>query len=451
MKKLVALILTLAFVVTAFSSCADFKLFRAADSLLAPPLFYEEYEGLVELFRSQIGENASLCTPYDGDYRSAIVVEDFDSDGVNEAFIFYRDSQGDATAKARCYESIDGEWKPAGDFVGHGNQIESVSVSDMNGDGVSEIIVSWSVSGVNIGKTLSVYHTAGNNVAFKEISNEMCSVSLITDIDGDSFDDIFLITQNTNSTIPQRYARIISVSKDSAVLKGEARVDANISSYVSVKTDKGEDSATPRIYIDALKGERQMITELIYWNGAKKKLVAPLFDEATMSNVISLRNDPILSADINGDGIIDVPSQTEVFSSDANELKIDPSHLYVTSWLNFYEYGNETVISALVNYENGYMITLTGKDRFNLSVEQLIESNSWVVKEKNFETGEDAELYSVIRVSNDKLDGTVLDGYVALIEKEEYSVYVHISPYGEEIGLTESVLKNKILPLQQVV
>ena len=451
MKKLVALVLTMAFVVTAFSACADFKLFRAADSLLAPPLFYEEYEGLVELLRSQIGENASLCTPYDGDYRSAIVAEDFDSDGVNEAFIFYRDSLGDATAKARCYESVDGEWKPAGDFVGHGNQVESVSVSDMNGDGISEVIVSWSVSGVNIGKTLSVYHTSGNNVEFKEISNEMCSVSLIADIDGDSYDDIFLITQNTNSTIPQRYARIISVSNDSAVLKGEARVDANISSYVSVKTEKSQDSTVPRIYIDALKGERQMITELVYWNSEKKKLVAPLFDEATMSNVISLRNEPIPSADINGDGVIDVPSQTEVFSSGTDEIKIDPSHLYVTSWLNFYDYGNETVISALVNYENGYMITLTGRDRFNLKVDQLIESNCWVIKERNVETGEETELYSIIRVSNDKLNDVALDGYVALIEKDEYLIYVHISPYGEESGLTESVLKNKILPLQQVV
>ncbi|MBR6785405.1 MAG: VCBS repeat-containing protein [Clostridia bacterium] len=451
MKKLFALVLMMAFVVASFSSCADFKLFRAADSLLVPPLFYEEYEGLVELFRSQIGENASLCTPYDGDYRSAIVVEDFDSDGVKEAFIFYRESMGDTTAKARCYESIDGEWKPAGDFIGHGNQVESVTVSDMNGDGISEIIVSWSVSGVNIGKTLSVYHTSGNNVAFKEISNEVCSVSLITDIDGDSLDDIFMITQNTNSTIPQRNARIISVSKDSAVLKGEARVDANISSYVSVKTEKTKGASVPRIYIDALKGERQMITELIYWDSVKKKLVAPLFDESMMSTVITLRNDPILSADINGDGIIDVPSQTEVFSSGTDEIKIDPSHLYVTSWLNFYDGGNETVVSALVNYENGYMITLSGKDRFELSVEELIESNCWVVKERNFETGEETELYSVIRVSTDKINSVALDGYVALIEKEEYSVYVHISPYGAEKGLNEDVLKNKILPLQQVV
>lgn len=450
MKRLAAVLMSAITVLVSFSSCSDFKLFRAADSLLVPPLFYEEYEGLVELFRSQTGANASLCAPYDGEYRSAIIVEDFDGDQKDEALIFYRDSSGDPVAKVRCYKSVEDEWQLAGDYVGHGNQVESVLVRDMNGDGNSEIIVSWSVSGVSINKNLSVYQTSDGANAFKEISNEVCSVFMIADIDGDSRDDIFLITQNSNSTMPQRSARLIGVSKGSAVLKGEAKVDANISSYVSVKAEESPDSGRLRIYIDALKGERQMITEIIYWDASKNKLVAPLFDEETMSTIITLRNDPILSADINGDGIIDVPSQTEIFSSGANEITIDPSHFYITSWLNFFDYGNETVINSLVNYNDGYMITLTSEERFDLSVEDMIESNCWVVREKNSETGEEAELYSIIRVSKDKTDGAVLDGHIALIEKEEYTVFVHISQYGLEKGLTEDILKNKILPLKQV-
>lgn len=448
MKRTVALITAVVVMLVSLSSCSGFKLFRAADSLLAPPLFYDEYEGLVELFRSQTGTNVSLCAPYDGEYRSAIIVEDFDGDDEDEAMILYRDASGDPVAKARCYESSDGEWTQAGDFNGHGNQVQSVTVRDMNGDGISEIIVSWSVSGVSVGKSLSVYHTPGNNVRFKEISNEACSVSLIEDIDGDSLDDIFLITPNSNSAIPQKSARLISFSGSSAVLKGEARVDANISNYVAVKTEKSENGSF-RIFVDALKGERQMITELILWDKAKGKLTAPLFDESTMSTMLTHRNDPILSADINGDGILDVPSQVEIFSSGDNEMTIDPNHLYITSWLNFFDDGNETVINAVVNYDNGYMLALDSRERFGLSIEDVANENRWIIKEKNPETAEETELYSITRVSAEQAEGNYPEGYHVVIEKEEYMVVVHITPYGLEQGITADTLDEKIISLQK--
>lgn len=448
MKRTVALITAVVVMLVSLSSCSGFKLFRAADSLLAPPLFYDEYEGLVELFRSQTGTNVSLCAPYDGEYRSAIIVEDFDGDDDDEAMILYRDASGDPVAKARCYESSDGEWTQAGDFTGHGNQVQSVTVRDMNGDGISEIIVSWSVSGVSVGKSLSVYHTPGNNVRFKEISNEACSVSLIEDIDGDSLDDIFLITPNSNSAIPQKSARLISFSGSSAVLKGEARVDANISNYVAVKTEKSENGSF-RIFVDALKGERQMITELILWDKAKGKLTAPLFDESTMSTMLTHRNDPILSADINGDGILDVPSQVEIFSSGDNEMTIDPNHLYITSWLNFFDDGNETVINAVVNYDNGYMLALDSRERFVLSIKDVADENRWIVKEKNPETAEETELYSITRVSAEQAEGNYPEGYYVVIEKEEYIVVAHITPYGLERGITVDTLDEKIISLHK--
>lgn len=453
MKKIFALLSAVIFVMITFSSCGGSSFFKTADSLLVPPLFYEEYEGLVELFRSQMGETASLCSPYDGDYRSAIVVEDFDGDSQNEAIIFYRDSSGDPLAKAKSFESKNGEWVSTSDFNGHGNQVESVSVRDMNGDGISEIIVCWSVSGVSAGKTLSVYHSPQADAPFKEISNEVCTVSLIVDVDGDSLDDIFLITANSGgasnakAAAPQRFARLISVSNGAAVLKGEARVDANISNYASVKTEKTSDDEPLRIYIDAMKGERQMITELIYWDSETSELAAPLFDESTMSNVLTLRNEPIASRDINGDGKIDVPYQVEIFASNSNEMTIDPQYFYITSWLNFYDDGHETLMNTLVNYADGYMLVISSGDRFDLKIEDYRELNCWIVKEKNEETGEETELYSILRISKDKISETDLENHVPLIQKEEYTVFAYINQNGIERGITDSELKTKILPL----
>ena len=455
MKRLAALFVACVFVLVSFSSCGGSGFLKSADSLLVPPLFYDEYEGLVELFRSRIGEDVFLCSPYDGEYRSAIVVEDFDGDSQNEAIIFYKESQGDSYAKAASFEMSDGEWIYSAGFNGHGNQVESVSVRDMNGDDISEIIVSWSVSGVSTGKTLSVYHTSEKNVPFKEISNEVCAVSMIVDVDGDSLDDIFLITSNSGSAAsnakaavaPQRYARLIGVSNGAALLKGEARVDANISSYASVKTEKTSDDEPLKIYIDAMKGESQMITELVYWDKDAAELAAPLFDDATMSNVATLRNEPIASTDINGDGKIDVPAQVEIFASDSNEMTIDPKDSYITSWLNFGENGRETLMNTLVNYPDGYMLVLNDEDRANLKIEDYRELNCWIVKEINRETNEETELYSILRISKEKISETDTSQHIPLIDKDEYTVFAYINQNGIERGITDSELKTKILPL----
>ncbi len=452
MKKMTAVILVVMLVTFSFASCSDGSFFRSADSLLVPPLFYEEYEGLVELFRSQIGDGASLCTPYDGDYRSAIIVEDFDGDMKDEAMIFYRDSSSDTASKARSYEIKNGEWILASDFNGHGNQVESVSVRDMNGDGVSEIIVLWSVSGISTSKTLSIYHSPAIDTPYKEISNEVCSVSMIVDVDGDSLDDIFLVTANNGASAntkatPQRFARLIGVSNGAAVLKGEARVDANISGYSSVKTEKVSDDEPLKIFIDAMKGDKQMITEFIYWDKNSSELVAPLFDEETMSTVKTLRNEPIASADINGDGRIDVPSQVEIFSSNTNEMTIDPQHFYITSWVNYYEDGFGTVLNTLVNYADGYMLVVEGEDRFKLVVEDYRELNCWIVKEKDLQTGDMTELYSILRISNEKSESTDLEKHIPLIVKDEYTVYAYINQNGVERGITDSELKTRIVPL----
>ena len=283
----------------------------------------------------------------------------------------------------------------------------------------------------------------------------MCTVSLIVDVDGDSLDDIFLITSNSGSAAsnakaavaPQRFARLISVSNGAAVLKGEARVDANISSYASVKTEKTSDDEPLRIYIDAMKGEHQMITELVYWDKDTAELAAPLFDEATMSNVVTLRNEPIASTDINGDGKIDVPAQIEVFATDSNEMTIDPEYFYITSWLNFYEDGHETLMNTLVNYPDGYMLVLSSEDRFGLRIEDYRELNCWIVKELNRETGEETELYSILRISQEKIGETDIKQHIPLIEKEEYTVFAYINQNGAERGITDSELKTKILPL----
>lgn len=423
------------------SSCSSDVLIRPADSLLSPPLYYEEYADLVEAFNRKVNSEVTLCHPQKGDYRSAIIVEDVDSDGEAEALIFYKKSDDTTVVRMHYFDFVDGKWISDGDFNGYGNAVESIKITDMDGDGPSELMIIWSTSASSI---MSLYRTPLNVGDFKEISNEACSLSEIVDIDGDGRKEIFFISQSNVSGVAQRTAKVMKISGESVILMGETRLDSNISSYTAIKTEKASDEEPMRIYIDALKGEQQMITELVYWDSSKSELCAPFFDAETMTNTATLRYEPIGCADINNDGMIDIPVQSEIFGRGDSHLTIDTENIYLTEWKDYGASGLEVVANTLINYSDGYMINLDDSEMNSTGIRNYRSQNCWVVY-KTDETGESVgEMYSVLKISSSRWNPETFSAYIPIVEKEDSVVCVYVTQTGKEFGVDEDFIKSKI-------
>lgn len=420
-----------------FSSCDSSKIIRPVESLLSPPLYHEEYEELVDVFRKSVSKDVVFCNPQEGDYRSAIVVEDLDSDGETEALVFYRDAADSSVARMHYFNVIDGKWASRGDFNGYGNEIKKIVLTDMDGDGNSELVIIWSVSGVSSSNIMSVYRTSYDFDEYKEISNETCTVCEVADMDGDSKEEIFYMNQVTASGVSQRYARVIKLSGDAIILMGEAKVDPNISSYSSVKTEKSSGDSPLRFYVDALKGESQMITELIYWDKDKSELCAPFLDSETMSNVITLRYEPIASADVNNDGVIDIPSQNKLLGAESGNI-------YITEWIDYSEGDIKTVANTIVNYSDGYMIRIDEDEIYKTGIRAYESQNCWVIYKTDSKGKSLGELYSVLKITKDRWDEEKFGEYLIVIERDDSVICAYITQSGAGSGVSGEYLKNKI-------
>lgn len=427
-----------------FTSCSSDLLIRPADSLLSPPLYYEEYADLVEAFNKNVEGETSFCHPQKGDYRSAITVEDVDSDGYEEAIIFYKDSRDSTVTRMHCFDFVDGRWVSDGDFNGYGNGVESIKITDMDGDGYDELMVVWAISGVSSGSIMSLYRGQRNVGEYKEISNEMCSLSEIVDVDGDGKKELFFIAQSSASGVNQRTAKVLRLSGDTVSLMGEAKIDPNISSYTSVKTEKTSDEEPMRIYVDALKGEQQMITELIFWDSKKSELCAPLLDAETMSNTATLRYEPIPCSDINNDGAIDIPVQSKIFGKGDNALTIDTENIYLTEWKNYSSSGLTGAANTLVNYSDGYMIHLDESELNTVGIRNYRSQNCWVVYETNQNGESVGEMYSVLKILPERWDEETFSAYIPISERDDGVVCVYITQSGKGAGINEDFVKSKI-------
>lgn len=446
--KAAAAIAVMAAVCLLLSSCDTAGIIRPVSSLLSPPLYYEEYEELVEAFNKKVNGDVTLCSPGSGNYRSAIVVEDLDSDGETEALIFYKNNIDDTVARMHYFNTADGKWISKGDFNGYGNGVESLEINDMDGDGKSEILVNWNTSGVSSGNILSIYRSSKYEDKYKEISNEICSVSEVIDVDSDGKKEIFFITQSNVSGVSQRIARVMKLSGDTAMLMGETKVDPNISSYTSIKTEKAAEDSPLKIYVDALKGESQMITEIIYWDSAESELCAPLLDAETMSNSLTLRYEPVASADVNNDGIIDIPVQSEILGSGDDSSTESTENVYITKWVDFSTSEESTVVAnTLINYSDGYMVFLDDNEIGKLGIRNYRAQNCWILYRTD-ETGESVgELFSILKIGTERWEQGSLDAYIPILEREDGVVCVYVTQSGVELGVTEDYIKSRITKL----
>ena len=443
MKRMCALTALCLVLLLCLSSCSSGDLVRPVSELLKPPLYYPEYEDLVETFHKNIGTDVDLCNPRSGDYPSAVVLEDLDSDGSLEALIFYRNTANDAMANMHYFDKLNDRWISLSNFKGYGSEVGSVQMADLDADGLKEIIVQWSFSGVSAGDMLSVYRRDQVNNSYKEIATELCALSETVDMDGDGCEELFFISPVNNGTVTQRYARLMKLSGGAGSIIGETAVDASISSYVSVKKEKPSGTLPMLLYIDALVGEQQMITELLYWDTTLSKLVAPLLDEKTLTHSQTSRFSPIECADLNRDGRLDIPTQSEVFS-EIPPGSSDYEEVYLTVWKTYTPDGLEDTAYTLINQDENYLIELTKNEARTLGLRSYPRSNCWIVFQRS---APDDALFSVIKIPQDRWGDEEFVSYIPIVELEDGVVSVFITQKGIRRGITEDIILSKIKKL----
>ncbi|MBO4893551.1 MAG: hypothetical protein J5562_01385 [Clostridia bacterium] len=434
----VAIMLVLCF---ALCSCS-FTPIRSMDLLMQPPVFSNTDEKLIAAFETSAGDNTVFCTPINGDYKSAVVVEDVDSDGEEEAFIFYKLKNGQETVRLNILKKIGGEWKSVSDFTGSGTSVGSISFIDLDSDGIQEVFAGWRV-GTSSGRILSIFRQNSDRLSYHEIMNESYSLMSSADIDGDGETEVLLISQISNNTGNLNSAALYKCSGGKMNPAGNVTLDGNISSYVSVKGEKTSAESPMRFYVDALKGERMMITEVISWDNSTANLVDPFVDPETFTNSATLRYEPIPSMDINGDGLIDIPTQSVISEVEAGPESIDSYiPLYLTEWKNISDdgIGLETSVCSLINTTGGYIFYLTESDLEKAAVTAQTDK-CWIFRADVNGDGVYKDMFSLLIIDNENWNEENAGSYTILSENENYRVCAFVSPDGKANGISGESVK----------
>ena len=264
LKRYICLVGLLALLAAALTGCGFSD--DSVEELFTLPRMAEEYTGLTQELETLITQGYEYASPTGGRNIQSVQMADLDGDGQQEALAFFRMSSDEKPLKIFVFKIEGGSYARYCTIESSGTAIDSVYYQDLNGDGRRELIVGWRISAEV--QTVAVYTVAREPVAeFYGWQDEQMGVA---------------------------YRCVLSSTMASV----------NRGSLVSGRLD----ADTPALYITGVDEQGMAATDILVFRQDLGLVNLALSGSSTgVSNAVFPYRQ-LLPQDINGDGIIELPS-----------------------------------------------------------------------------------------------------------------------------------------------
>ena len=319
MKKFIAII----FVALICLSLTGCKInFSSVDILMRPPKLSGKNSLLQKTFEETIGNSDSIVmkTPVSGENRSSYLLFDLNNDSVSEALVLYADPSKDSLAYISIFKFANEKWFFVSTIKGRSEEIFAIDFADINGDGNSEIFISWasttmqpdSMNSAGLGsindKNLAIYSYNGNSTTL--IKNESYTKLLLEDVNNDNAVDLFILNIGLSNQEKVSVGRVVSFDREYFVINDfKFNLTGMLDIYnIVCDTYNRNDEKHTRVYIDGAISENGIITEVVDINHTDFNISLPFYESNISAQPLTLRNMHVYSQDFDNDGIVEIPT-----------------------------------------------------------------------------------------------------------------------------------------------
>ena len=430
MKKFKILLLVL-IMIFAFLGCSSFRLSTSIDDLISPVSPSGENDAVKTAVEQYCKNGYLIKIPSSGEYTTSFIFYDLNNDGENEAIAFYEPSDKLGTIDMAVLNKQDDNWKVVYNVTGNGTDVNSVDFCDVNNDGEIEILVCWSLISKSTNFNLDVYRQISDDSGYslEPIGDSVTAGEFIcADVNEDGVTDVLVFSFGSSTLSPT--ARLYSYSSNSRKLIGETKLDGSINSFSSIVV--GETDQGVSVYADAVRSDGDsMVTELIYWSNYYDSIVSPFYSYSTGRTSDTARQSMIDSKDIDGDGVIEIPT-------DAKRSKL-PQHLTAQDWM---VYGNTVLTHKCYTVSckrDSYSVVLSKKQLEDYTFKYDVNTRKLIVYDgKNMQ-------FEIVTVFKSAYDSQNYSGYSEIYSNNGF-VYLAKTGSNSESDITVNDLKNIIKP-----
>lgn len=352
----------LAGIAAAFVLSGCFRM--SADELYSLPRASEEYIRLQVQIDAVLESGAEYSPPTGGPNRRSVQVKDLDGDGVDEALAFFTVAGSESPLKIHIFRKYEDDYQNAAIIEGAGSAIESVRYVDMNGDGVSEIVVGWQMSTAL--QHMTIYSLSGlQNVRIAGADYKNIAVC---DLNGDGTDDVVAVRLATAETPGE--AESFTLMDDGEVVRSVARLSDGMDTVARIISGHLRDGS-PAVFVDGKAGSFTITDVFVYAEGLVNISVGAESGYASDTE----RAMSLYCSDIDKDGAVEAPAAVPL-------LQQSETTYYEIDW---YAYdaagGRELALSTYHNNSDGWYIIIppSWRGRFTVRREDLAPGERTVI------------------------------------------------------------------------
>lgn len=341
---------------------------KGVDELYMLPQQSEGFLNLQNKINEIIDNGAVYAAPTSGANRQSVQLYDVNGDGKDEVLAFFMKANEEKPLKIYVFDQTDGNYETATVIEGEGTSIDSITYSDLTGDGIPEIIVGWKISAEL--QMLSVYSM--DNLEQESLLTKSYSRYVIGDMTGDHADDLIILLYNTAeqgeavslftfdaSGQAQMYSDSISpgISRIDNITLGVLRNDYSALYIESTYPEDGQDKTITDIFT-FVEGKLKNITADEDGISRNTLTVYPV----SWTTAIGLN-------DINYDGVLEIPDPVILQKPEESS-----SGFYVIRWSNFNKLGHKKQVMATYhNYSDSWYVEIPDDWIRRLSIRRVDE------------------------------------------------------------------------------
>ena len=339
-------------------------MFRASfEELYEMPRLPNEYTELREQIDSILNSGAEYATPTSGTNIQSVQLVDLDGDGTEEALAFFRSSGEERPLKIYIFQAVEGSYEQVALVEGSGTAIHSIAYTDMDGDGIQELIVGWRVNAES--QAVGVYSI--RNFEPRLLMESLYTQYEVLDFDGDGVQEMVLLRSDDTDGTP--IAAYYEWSGGVLQTHSIARLSMTMAELdrVDVGTLRGGETA---LFVTGVAEDTQAITDILtYYQDAITNIVRN--DITGVSSEI-FRYIDLQPQDIDGDGVTEVPMPVQLPA--ASSVYADT--YWQVYWRNYNVRGQgELAASTYHNTGDGWYLMLPESWDGQIAVQQTYGSD----------------------------------------------------------------------------
>jgi hypothetical protein len=421
-RKVIAVLAVLAVILTTLTGC--FRI--TADDLYSLPQPSKEYLKLQQQINTVLDTGAEYSPPTAGPNRQSVQLKDIDSDGKNEAIAFFR-TTGDKPLRIYIMKQANGDYATADVIQGDGAAIESIRYADMDGDGSMELIVGWQMSAALLHMT--IYSVKGGQPVI--LAEDDYTELVTSDLDGDGNTDVLAL--RLPSSEPSGQANLFSLRSDGEPVTRTVRLSKGIEAISHVLKGSLSDE-TPAIFVESSYSGSNVITDILTCRYGS--LYNITVDSASGVSGDTLRSYAVYSADINNDGVMEIPFPKPLPSPTDTKY-------YVIDWYTYNKYGyKKEAFSTYHDFSDGWYLVLPEDWRDSITVrreDSVAGERTLIFSYLKEGSQTPVDFLKIYTLSGDnKEDRAKLSGRFILLEHGETIFAAEILPAGTGLSVSKT-------------